>query len=350
MKKLFAISAIMMLGGCTKKHSSVVGVSGIIRTVVGNGYHTGTSSGVLGGYSGDGGAATDAELNNPSGIAIDKLGNIYIADYDNSRIRKVNPSGLITTFTNIPYPVGISVDDTGNLYVVTNASISKINTSGIITVLLGSSINAQCVVVDGTGNLYYGDGNNKQVYKRSIDGSITLVAGNGTQGSFGDGGLATDAELMDPINLALDIMGNIYIVDWQCIRKVSTSGIITTIAGKNIGASNNGGFSGDGGEATSAELHTPSGVAVSNSGNIYISDYYNNRIRIVNPTGIISTFAGNGFGSLNSSSSIFTGGFSGDGGLAISAELFGPSNVTVDSIGNVYIVDCSNERIRKVAY
>lgn len=171
---------------------------------------------------------------------------------------------------------------------------------------------------------------------------ITTVAGNGTQGYSGDGGQATAAEIFLPEGIVADAIGNFYIVDVNnnVIRKVNTSGIITTIAGTySLGAT----YSGDGGQATSAEID-PFGVVKDTVGNIYIyiADLVNNRIRKVNTLGIISTIAGNGFGSP------YSGGFSGDGGNATAAELYYPSGVAVNADGSLYIIDGDNHRIRKV--
>jgi hypothetical protein len=171
-------------------------------------------------------------------------------------------------------------------------------------------------------------------------GMIITVAGDATQGFTGDGGIATNAELRNPLGVAADALGNFYIADAgnERIRKVNASGTITTVAGNGYqDSSYNGGFSGDNGPAINAELNYPRGVAVDVIGNIYIADANNNRIRMVSPSGIITTVAGNGYA-----------GFSGDNGLAISAELNNPQGVAVDASGNIYIADTANNRIRKV--
>ena len=209
------------------------------------------------GYSGDGGAATAAELGGPSDVAIDGLGNLYIADTSNHRIRRVDPSGTITT-----------------------------------------------------------------------------VAGTGTGGYSGDGGAATAANLFFPYSVAVDGAGNLYIADTynQRIRRVDTTGDITTVAG--VGTL---GYSGDGSAATAAQLHYPHGVAIDELGNVYIADTYNNRIRRVDTSGMITTVAGVG-----------TGGFGGDGSAAVAAQLNVPTSVVVDHLGNLDIADSQNFRIRRV--
>jgi sugar lactone lactonase YvrE len=278
----------------------------IITTVVGNG---------TAGYSGDGATATNAELNDSWGIFVDIFGNIFIADTDNNRIRKVNSStGIITTIAG----GGTSFGDGG---LAINAEIH----------------NPQGVFVDGSGNVFIADTYNNRI--RKINGStgiINTIAGNGTGGYSGDGGQATNAALNQPTGVFVDVIGNVFIADIfnYRIRKVNSStGIISTIAGDSLS-----GYTGDGVAATTAELNGPMSVFVDGSGDVFIADYYGNRIQKVNgSTGIISTIAGTG-----------NPGYLGDGEPATSAELNNPSAVFVDSSGNVFIADAGNERIRKV--
>ena len=185
------------------------------------------------------------------------------------------------------------------------------------------------------GNLFIADTGNNRIRKVTPAGVISTVAGNGTVvGYGGDGGPATSAQLHGPYGVAVDAAGNLFIADRDnCrIRKVTPGGVISTVAGNGTG-----GFSGDGGPATSAQLAAPHGVAVDAAGNLFIADYANNRIRMVTPDGIIRTVAGNG-----------TMGFSGDGGPATSAQLFQPGGVAVDAAGNLFIADTFNNRVRKV--
>jgi sugar lactone lactonase YvrE len=192
------------------------------------------------------------------------------------------------------------------------------------------------VIVDSAGNLLIADLSNSRVLKLSPDGNITTLAGNGAcSGDYicdsGDGGLATDAQLTYPTAVALDNSGNLFIADPDTgrIRMVSSDGIITTVAG--------GGFAGlgDGGPATSAQLNEPSGIAVDGAGNLFIADWGNNRVRKVSPDGIITTIAGNGIQD-----------YSGDGGLASSASISGPTALAVDGGGNIYVADSGNNAIR----
>ncbi len=338
-----------------------VAAGGTITTVAGNG---------TAGFSGDNGPATSASLSNPYGVAVDSSGNLYIADSSNQRIRKVAAGGTITTVAgsgtqgfggdngpatsaSFSNPFGVAVDSSGNLYIAdyTNQRIRKVSVGGTITTVAGNGAGGFSgdngpatsaslhspygVGVDSSGNLYIADLNNSRIRKVSAGGTITTVAGNGFSGSSGDNGPATSASLYNPFGVALDNGGNLYIADQSNnrIRKVSAGGTITTVAGNGTFA-----FSGDGGPAISASLNVPTAVAVDSSGNLYMADQHNQRIRKVSAGGTITTVAGNS-----------TAGFSGDSGPAISASLNGPTAVAVDSGGNLYFADTSNNRIRKVS-
>lgn len=392
------------------------------------------------GYAGDGGPAVQAQFNNPQGIAIDYLGNLYVADTGNSLIRIITPDGNINLFAgNVAYglptqgwtgdggpaigaqlqlPVGIAVDGAGNLYIADSANnaIRKVTTDGNIQTIAGlgptapgfagdtaaataANLNGPLdVAVDSNGSVYVADTNNANVRKITSDGNINTIAGttnnlNGVVtvnfGFSGDSGAATSAELAGPAGVAVDSSGNIYIATYadNRIRKIVSNGNISTIAGNSgygfagdggpatssqlsaprgicldssgnlyladrwnnrirkiaggtistIAGNGQGNFGGDNGVAISAQLSAPDGVAVDNAGNVYISDFLNNRVRMVSPSGIISTYAGNGLS-----------GFSGDGGLATSAALSQPAGLAVDAAGNLYIADSNNSVVRKV--
>jgi len=327
--------------------------NGVIATAAGNGEA---------GFSGDGGPAASAELNFPVAIATDSAGNVYIADADNNRIRRVS-NGVIATvvgngtegYSGDGGPAtsaqlnstGVALDSAGDLYIADtdNNRVRKVS-NGVITTVAGNgtrgfsgdngpATSAQLdgpegVALDSAGNLYIADTGNSSI-RKVANGVITTVAGNATYGFSGDNGPATSAQLRYPIAIAVDSAGDIYIADTgnNSIREV-TNGVITTAVG-------GGSLFGDGGPATSAQLFFPAGVAVDPSGNLYIADTIDDRIRMVS-NGMISTVAGNG-----------TQGFSGDNGQSTSAQLDGPESIAVDSVGNLYIADTLNHRIRKVS-
>ncbi len=262
------------------------------------------------GFSGDGGQATNAEFNNPYGVAVDKAGNLYIADVTNSRVRKVAPNGIITT-------------------VAGNGTAGFAGDGGQAT--SAELKGPQGLALDSSGNLYIADINNSRIRKVSPAGIISTIAGNGTSTDSGDNGPATSAG-MAPSELAFDATGNLYVVSNNVVRKISASGTITTFAG--TGAS---GFSGDGGLATVATFSRLGGLAVDAAGNVYIADSGNHRVREVTiADGKINTFAGTG-GS----------GSSGDGGPALNAQLT-PIGLALDASGNLYITDQVNYVVREI--
>ncbi|MBZ5725338.1 MAG: hypothetical protein LAP87_10100 [Acidobacteriia bacterium] len=346
--------------------------NGLITAVAGNG---------TAGFRGDGGPATLAQLSDSLAIAVDPAGNLYIADSGNNRIREVS-AGVITTVAGngtvnfggdsgpaasaqLNSPTGVAVDAAGSVYIADsqNNRVRKVSGGVIATV---AEVSGKDIAVDGAGNLYIADPAGNVVRKVS-NGVITTVAGTGTSGFRGDGGAATEAQLRIPSGVAVDALGSLYIADLGNvrIRKVS-GGVISTVAG-------NGkfGFAGDGGAATDAQLRIPSGVAVDSAGNLYIADQFNGRIRKVS-NGVISTvvagltspskIALNAAGSLyitdanrirkvtNGAIETVAGsgvaGFSGDGGEATSARLNQPAGIAVDAAGNVYVADTGNNRIR----
>ncbi|MGA3238396.1 MAG: protease pro-enzyme activation domain-containing protein [Bryobacteraceae bacterium] len=336
----------------------MVSASGTITTVAGDGACC---------FSGDGGAATKAELYSPTGVAVDAAGDLYIADRYNNRVRKVAASGTITTVAGngsygntgdggaaasatFRYPEGVAVDSSGNLYIADsgNARIREVNAAGSISTFVGGAVNdgglgvfgllnqPSGVARDNAGNTYVADTNNNRVRKVAADGTIATVAGTGATGFAGDSGAAVSAQLNAPQGLALDSSGNLYIVDASNyrVRKVDSSGNITTVAGNGKCC----GHTGDGGPATSAEIGTPYGLSVDASGNLYITDTDNNVVREVAVSGTITTVAGNG-----------TYGYSGDGGPATNAAMRDPWAVAVDASGNLYIADRYNLRIRMVS-
>jgi len=287
--------------------------NGTLKTVAGNGVGT---------FAGDGGLATDASLRNPYSIAFDTAGNMFIADFSSNRIRKVTPAGIISTIAGtgsasfsgdggtataatLNSPTGLCLDTSGNIYIADygNNRIRKINKSGIISTVAGSSTsgfsgdgglataatlrNPYDVTADIAGNLYIADFLNHRIRKVTLDGIINTIAGSGATGNNnggfgGDGGLATAAVLNAPARLIVDSFLNIYIADYgnHRIRKVAnTTGFISTVAGNGSAA-----FAGDGAAATAASINTPIGLALDTLGNLLIADLNNHRIRKVTPT------------------------------------------------------------------
>jgi sugar lactone lactonase YvrE len=326
-----------------------VDTRGIITTVAGNG---------RAGFSGDGGPATRASLDEPWDVAVSDHGTLYIADPHNGRIRAVAPNGVITTvagldsdadFTGDGGPAtsavlgrlachssGIALDSGGTLYILDDfGRIRKVDRNGIITSVASvpndneGSISG--VAVDMSGAIYVAS--TGRIRTIDTQGTITPVAGNGTFRASGDGGPATSAG-MSIWGIAVDRTGALFIAENgnNRVRKVDANGIITTVAGNGTAGS-----SGDGGSATTASVGSPSAVAVDGDGVLYIAQSGPiSRIRKVDRNGVISTVAGNG-----------TAGFSGDGGPATSASLNIPIAVVVDGSGNIYIAEMDH-RVRKV--
>jgi len=389
-----------------------VTAAGVMTTIAGNGGS---------GFNGDGVQATSATLNLPRGVAVDAAGNLYIADSYNSRVRKVSASGVITTVagsgkqaaptdgvtatsSSLLTPVSVALDAAGNLFFADSSSgeICKVSSAGTLNIVAGRPRNVgestflgdggvatkavmnvpEGLGVDASGNLYVADSRNGRVRKVTA-GIIDTAAGNALSSALGDGGAAVSSPLASPAGVVADSSGNLFIADSSSarVRKVTPAGIISTVAGTGYP-----GYGGDGGVATAAQLSAPAGLALDSTGDLYIADSGNQRIRKVTPAGIISTVAGgtgtrpdgsltlpvsiavdtagNLYVADRSKQSVFkvapggtlskfagtgTSGFSGDGGPAVSAALSWPSGVALDAAGNLYIADSSNDRVRRVA-
>ena len=279
-----------------------VGAENVLLNAAGNGIPS---------YSGDGGPASRAQLNNPTGVAVDAAGNIYFADSQNNRVRRITPAGMVETI----------------------AGTGERGFSGDGGPAAQATLNAPMGLTLGPGGtVYIADSGNNRI-RAILDGTIATIAGNGNAGLFGDGGPALKAALHAPQSIVVDSNYNLYIADTlnHAIRRVSPEGIIDSFTG------NRPGFSGDDGPAAQALLNFPTSVALDSSNNVYVVDQGNRRVRrIAVATGVISTVAG--------SDSPFVG----DGGKAVFARLDKPQSVVVDRLGNLYITDAVQNRIRKV--
>jgi uncharacterized protein (TIGR03437 family) len=270
------------------------------------------------GFSGDGGQANVAQLSGPSGTALGPDGSLYISDYNNDRIRKVAPNGVITTIAG---GIGGFAGDGGQ------ATAARLNSPA-------------SMAFDGAGNLYFVDFSNFRIRKITPAGVISTVGGTGRFSLSGDGGLGTATDIYG-YWLAVARDGTIYVGDDgdgrlngnKRVRRIAINGIVTTVAGTGVS-----GYSGDGGPASAAQLKSVSGVALDANGNLYIADAEDVKIRKVAPNGIITTYAGTGLA-----------GVTGDGGPALGARFNFPSGMTTDANGNLYIADTRNDKIRKVS-
>jgi len=338
------------------------GMDKVINTVAGTGFN---------GFSGDGGSATSAQLSYPTGIAVDSAGNLYIADQENHRVRKVTPDGIISTVAGngqaefsgdgLPataaalfYPADVALDTHGNLYIADfgNNRIRKVTRMGVITTVAGKDglwvfndgvLATESIVwapnsiaLDSHGNLYITQLGSHTIRKVTPDGMIYTIAGNGQPGFSGDGGLATLASLHDPGGLTVDSEGTLYVADTENhrIRQITPEGTIYTFAGTG-----NVWSDGDGGSAMGASIGHPSGVSRDKNNAIYITDFGNNLIRAIAPNGIIRTVAGGRKTFLLS-----------DEGLPpMAADLGFPQGIAIDANGNLYMADSIISRIRKIS-
>jgi sugar lactone lactonase YvrE len=347
-----------------KRVRKVDAVSGIITTVAGNGSGT---------YLGDGLPATSNGLNKPCRVYVDVYDNLFITDTDNNCVRKVDASGTMTTVagngdegyledgvpattTRLDHPRGVDVDAYGNLFIADtdNKRIRRVDEgTGIITTVVGNGSGGywgdaapatqakfnkpKGLYVDGDGNIYIADSDNDRIRKvHAHKGIITTVAGNGEDGYIEDGVPATSTELNDPMGVWVDVDGHLYIADTNNyrVRKVDAeTGIITTVVGNGTA-----GYTGDGGPAAEAALKALGDVCVDDLGNVIVADTPNHVIReAYASSGLIATILGE-----------VSGGYSGDGVPATSSKLNFPGDLCRDALGNLYIADTQNNRIRKI--
>jgi uncharacterized protein (TIGR03437 family) len=334
---------------------------GIVSTIAGSGDF---------GFKGDGGPATSAVFQFPYGVALDSAGNLYVTDTGNFRIRRIDGNGVIDTvagnggFRNSPDgtpagsaylfgPNGISFDSAGNMLIAdtSNAKVRRVSKNGTIQTIAGIGARGsgfiggpatgalldtvRAAVADAQGNVYIADSGASVVYRVKPDGTIEIFAGElNVYDYYGDDGPATEADLDDPFDLAIDRAGNVYIADSSnnVIRKVSTNGTITTFAGTG-----DDDFYGDNGLAVDAGLSGPDAIEFDPQGNLIIADTGNNRLRKVTPAGIITTIAGGG-----SKTPV-------DGTPATQAQLDGPFDLAVDSAGNIFYIDGNGSVVHKIS-
>lgn len=323
-----------------------------------------TSAGVVTTLAGDGnsgfadGTGSAARFYRPDGIAVDGGGNVYVADYSNQIIRKVTSAGVVTTFAGAPaasglldatggaarfyWPSGLAVDSSGNAYVAdANNRIRKITSAGAVSTLAGSGVagfadgagsiarfaNPSGVAVDGSGSVYVADTNNHKIRKITSAGVVSTFAGSGVA-AFADG-TGSLAKFANPNGVAVDANGNVYVADTNNhkIRKITSAGEVSTLAGGTSGFAD--------GAGGMAKFSNPRGVAVDGSGNVFVADFGNHRIRKITSAGVVSTLAGSG-----------VAGFA--DGAGSTAKFSSPMGAAVDAGGTVYVADTGGNRVRKI--
>jgi sugar lactone lactonase YvrE len=345
------VFSLVILQACVKSNSgsgSANTANGTASTFAGN-----NNAGYLDS------TGTNAEFNRPGVVAVDAQGNVYVADAGNNRIRKITPAGIVSTLAgngiagyvdstgeNAEFdgPDGIAVDAQGNVYVgdYLDHHIRKITPEGVVSTLAGNgtpgyadgpALNAEfdnpdAIAVDGQGNIYVADFATSRIREISLAGNVSTLTGSNA--GYADGPIAT-AQFNGPRGLSIDKQGNFYVVDCNnnMIRKITTSGIVSTLAG-------NGTAGWVDGPGINGEFYLPASGTIDSQGNVYVADESNNRIRRITPAGVVSTLAGNG-----------TAGFA--NGTGTNAEFNNPLGIAVDSQGNVYVGDSGNNQVRKIS-
>jgi len=305
------------------------------------------------------GTGTGASFNYPIGIAADASGNLYVGDQFNEKVRKITPAGVVTTLAGsgnygsadgtgssatFYYPTGVTVDASGNLYVTDlgGQTIRKVTSAGAVSTIAGTGVTGHLdgpagtatfaepsgVAIDKSGNLYIADASNNKIRLISSAGVVSTFAGSGAIGSADGSGTA--ASFYYPYGIAIDGSGNLFVADARNnkIRKITPAGVVSTLAGSGaVGAAD--------GTGTAATLNYPSGIAIDSAGNLYVADDGNNVIRMITPSGVVTTIAG----------STTEGDVDGTGSAA---EFEFPYGIAIDKSGNIYVTDQGNDKVRKI--
>lgn len=308
-------------------------------------------NGVQGSINGTG---TGASFYQPTGVAVDASGNVYVADFRNNLIREISPAGAVSTLAGngqqgsvngagtvatFNAPTGVAVDASGNVYVAENGNnlIREISPQGLVSTFAGSgaagSVNAtgtaatftnpQGIAIDANGNVYVADYGNNLIREISPAGLVSTLAGNTNPGAVDGTGVA--ASFNTPTAIAVDAAFNVYVADYgnNLIRKISPAGVVSTLAGSGSAGSANG-------TGTAASFKNPTGIAVDAAGNVYVADWGNNLVRVISPAGVVSTLSGT------------------TNGKSTAIVLIGPYGVAVDAANNVYVADYGNSTILKI--
>jgi sugar lactone lactonase YvrE len=353
-KRMLTASALALLAACGGGGNAPSTPSGVVTTLAGTAGRTGSTDG----------AGAAALFDYPRAVAVDSSGTVYVADSDNATIRKITPSGVVTTLAGNAGESGstdgtgadarfsvvwcIAVDSSGTVYVAdsNNSTIRKITPSGVVTTLAGAAGqmgstdgtgadarfgDPNGVAVDSSGNVYVADTGNATIRKITPAGVVSTLAGTAAQRGSTDG-TGADARFVAPWGIAVDSSGNVYVSDVADtrIRKITPAGVVSTLAGKTEEPGSSDGAGAD------ARFDFPTGVAVDSDGNVYVAESLNSVIRKITSAGVVTTLAG-------------TAGESGStDGTGAAARFSGPFGIAVDSSGTVYVADTNNSTIRKI--
>jgi serine/threonine-protein kinase len=342
-KTLLLISIVLLITSCGKElefNTPAANAAAAVTTLAG-GISEGSSSGT----------GANASFYGPTGIAFDASGNLYVADFRNNMIRKITAGGLVTTlagnlipgsangngtYASFNQPTGVAVDNAGNVYVADDGNhlIREISPAGLVTTLAGSGLPGsadgtgnlasfnfpQGIAVDASGNVYVADYGNNTIREINQAGAVTTIAGSTSPGSSDGSGIK--ASFNQPTGVAVDATGNVFVADYgnNLVRKITPAGLVTTIAGGGIAH----------GPGTAITFNGTTGVAVDVADNVYVTDYGNNVVQKISPAGAVTTLG------------------SGTGSTTKGNLLVGPYGLAVDAAGNVYIADYGDNTIREI--